>query len=83
MTKLSRIDFPKGAEGFSAAGNGTVHTELSRRRAQLYIHNAAAILSGIGEDEKRLSWILEDCAGLLTKPRKKKNQSHENLPNPG
>ena len=40
---------------------GTFCRLLARR----YITNAAAILSGIGEEERRLSWLLEDCAGML------------------
>ena len=38
-----------------------------RDTAQRYIASAAAMLSAMGENERRVSWLLEDCLTLLVK----------------
>ncbi len=38
---------------------------VERNKARLLIYQASFILSGLGEKEKRVSWLIEDCADLL------------------
>ena len=40
-------------------------SDRRRHLARLFIHQASSILEGLSENDKRIGWLLSDCAELL------------------
>ncbi len=52
---------PKADHGFD---------DMRRQTAYAMINQAASLLSDLGEKERRIAWILEDCIELLEQSSK-------------
>ncbi len=64
---------------FRSIDNG--QKSLDRVLAKQLIRNAASILSALGEEERKVGWMLEDCVDLLSEQERRMRSNPVSNPN--
>ncbi|MCB0310602.1 MAG: hypothetical protein KDD42_05175 [Bdellovibrionales bacterium] len=55
-----------------------IHNSQVKRAAQELMYQAAELLSQLDEPEKKIGWLLEDCADILSEQAKRTASSFNN-----